>query len=94
MRGRTNLTYYYMHGRGGLVQDKARAVREYRITAKSDDLSAEYNMGICYYNGTGVDKNHVEAVRWFRRAAENGHEDAMYNLDMCYRSGLVGTGDV
>ena len=30
---------------------------------------AQYNLGVCYRDGTGVEKDDAEAVKWYRRAA-------------------------
>ena len=48
---------------------------------------AQYNLGVCYYTGTGIKEDKEEAVRWYRRAAENGNAMAQYNLGNCYYTG-------
>ena len=48
---------------------------------------AQARLGVFYYNGTGVDKNHSEAVYWYRLAAISGHTGAMTNLAMMYETG-------
>ena len=48
---------------------------------------AEYNLGLCFFEGEGVKKDMVEAAKWFRKAAEQGHVGAQYYLAECYHSG-------
>ena len=44
-----------------------------RKAADQGDASAQYHLGFCYINGTGVVKNEVESVKWYRKAAEQGY---------------------
>ena len=55
--------------------------------AKTGDAVAQYNLGLMYYDGTGVPQDHVEAVKWFRMAAEQGFAMAQYNLGLMYANG-------
>ena len=50
-------------------------------------ITAQNNLGVCYYNGQGVSKNYEQAVYWFRKAAEQGNAVAQNNLGECYRDG-------
>ena len=51
------------------------------------DAQHQYNVGVSYENGDGVDKNMTEAVRYYRLAADQGYADAQYKLGVCYFSG-------
>ena len=44
-------------------------------------------MGLCYSNGTGVNKSDQEAFRWFKKSAENGDDWGQYNLGVLYDDG-------
>ncbi len=48
---------------------------------------SQYNLGVCYAKGDGVEVDLPEAVRWFRRAAEQGMPQAQFNLGMCLSRG-------
>ncbi|MBO7271401.1 MAG: sel1 repeat family protein [Bacteroidaceae bacterium] len=37
---------------------------------------AQYDLGVCYYNGKGVSQSRDEAVKWWRIAAQQGNENA------------------
>jgi TPR repeat protein len=50
--------------------------------------SAMINLGVCYENGRGVEKNAETAVKWYTKAAELGDSDAMFNLGVCYENGM------
>ena len=43
-------------------------------------MEAQYNLGVCYFNGDGVEVDKTEAMKWFRRAADKGYKDAIYAL--------------
>jgi TPR repeat protein len=62
-------------------------VRWYRKAAEQGDASAQYNLGRCYYDGTGTEKNQREAVRCFRKSAEQGDAKAQFVLGLCYENG-------
>ena len=63
------------------------AVKAFRFAAGIGMLEAQYNLGYCYSNGKGVEKDMVEAVKWFRKAAEKGLPNAQFCLGCCYFSG-------
>jgi len=60
---------------------------KFQKDAEKGDVEAQYNLGCCYYSGTGVKKDYAEAVRWYRKAAERGNIYAQFNLGEAYRKG-------
>ena len=48
----------------------ATSAESYRAAAEQGDADAQCNLGQCYAEGVGVDKDPAEAVKWFRKAAE------------------------
>ena len=50
--------------------------------AKAGDVTAQFNLGELYREGTNVIQNYGEAIKWFTRAAEQGDADAQHNLGM------------
>lgn len=58
----------------------------YRL-AVNGDPDAQCHVGICYYNGDGVEKNIQTAIEWYRKAAEQGHADAQNRLGVRYDNG-------
>ena len=55
--------------------------------ANRGKAQAQYELGMCYYEGKGVSKDEVEAVRWWRKAAEQGEAIAQCSLGVCYAKG-------
>ena len=45
--------------------------------AKQGDADAQYELGNCYYNGYGVEKDESVADKWFRKAADQSHAEAL-----------------
>lgn len=66
-----------------------QALRLWLPLAEKDDADAQYNLGILYQRGLGVEKNPKTAFIWYKRASSNGHTDAMYNLGIMYNKGRV-----
>ena len=68
--------------------DYATALRLLRPLADQGDAQAQYNLGILYENGQGVQQNDAEAVKWYGKAAEQGYGDAQFNLGHMFVKGL------
>ena len=66
----------------------SQAVACFRKAAEKGDAEAQLNLGLCYDNGRGVEKNNFEAAKWFRKSAEQGNVKAQFFLGMCYFSGV------
>jgi TPR repeat protein len=62
-------------------------VQWYREGAKQGHTIAQYNIGIAYTFGTGVEQNYTEGVYWFRQSAEQGFSLAQYQLANAYLYG-------
>lgn len=54
---------------------------------ENGDLEAAVEVGECYYEGDGIEKNEKEAVKWFTYAAEGGFVGGQHNLGVCYNFG-------
>ena len=52
-------------------------MRWYRAAAEQGNTAAQFNLGVCYANGTGVVKGHAEAVRWTCKAAAQGFDSQL-----------------
>jgi len=86
-RAQYYLGWLYYNGRGGVSKDFVQAVYWYRKAAEQGHANAQNNLGICYFNGQGVDKDITQAVYWFRKAAEQGDAIAQSNLGNRYYNG-------
>ena len=48
---------------------------------------AQQELGSCYANGFGVEKNDTTAMRWFSEAARQGLAEAQFALGACFYEG-------
>ena len=62
-------------------QDYAEAVKWYRKAAEQGFAGAQLNLGLCYYNGDGVERDYDEAMKWIRKAAEQNYDLAIKALE-------------
>lgn len=74
------------HNRNALA-NSALAVYWYQRAAKLGHVSAQYNVGVAYANGDGVQTSIINAVRWWRLAAISGSVNAQFNLGIIYLRG-------
>ncbi len=56
--------------------------------AQQGDASSQFELGLKFAKGDGVEKNLDEAARWYRKAADQGDASAQCNLGFCYYNGL------
>jgi len=54
----------------------------FRKAAEQGHAEAQYNLGICYEDGDGVEWSYTEAEKWYAKAAAQGHEEAKLLLDI------------
>lgn len=67
----------------------AAALREFRPLADKGSPLAQYQMGLMYENGWGVERDYAQAANWYQKAANRGHARAKLNLDFIYLMGVV-----
>src|SRR5579859_5772774 len=67
--------------------DYATALKQWQPLADRGSEAAEFNLGLLYYDGTGVPQNYSEAAQWFEKAADQGYVKAQYNLGEMYAVG-------
>jgi TPR repeat protein len=63
------------------------AIAKLRTSAEGGDASAQNQLGLLYYEGTGVPQNYLQAKQWFEQAAKQGHAGAQTNLGTMYLQG-------
>lgn len=83
----------YDFARNGVKQDDVKAFEYYLKAARNGHAIAQYNVGVCYNFGKGVEKNYNLSLMWYHRAAEQGCVWAFHNLGYCYEAGLGVTQD-
>jgi TPR repeat protein len=70
-----------------LKGDYQDAYKEWMPLAELGDAEAQYNIGVLFDEGAGVDQDLVAAADWYRRAGEQGFMDAQTNLGIMYYHG-------
>ncbi|MBF0271257.1 MAG: sel1 repeat family protein [Magnetococcales bacterium] len=61
-----------------------------RVAATFGDADAQYNLGLMYETGDGVQKDIKKAWDWFHRAAEQGLPEAQNKLGIMYEHKVIG----
>jgi len=71
----------FKNGIGGAA-DPAAAAKSYLRAARAGYVEAQYQLGLLYGTGEGVDLDYVEAHAWMNVAAAGGREDAAQRRDV------------
>ena len=86
-RAQFNTGVFYAQGHG-VKQDYGMAVIYYSMAAMLGDRDANYNLGLLFYLGKGVEQpDYNKAVSYYTTAALLGDYLAMAALSYCYRNG-------
>lgn len=67
--------------------DYDTAFREFSAAAEEGLMLAQYNLGILYFTGRGVEADAEQAFRWTLAAAEQGHTAAQFNVASLFFTG-------
>ena len=79
--------YYYYTVKTELAYKKAFGL--FNEAYNLGEEQAIINVGLCYLQGNGTEKNEKEAVNCFKQAAEkNSSGVAYFNLGVCYENGF------
>jgi TPR repeat protein len=67
-----------------LHKDKNKAFKWLKLAAiKSNHPQIQYEVGMKYYKGIGVDKDYKKAFKWFLLSAKQGFPLAQNRLELC-----------
>ena len=77
--GQWTLGDLYLMGEGGVAEDYAAAVAQYRLAAAQGYDSAQNNLGYMLSKGYGVAQDYAEALRWYKLAAAQGLGASLFN---------------
>ena len=73
-----------------LVQEskaELNVVEDIRSSAEQGDATAQYYLGLMYYEGESLQQDFQKAIYWFTKAAEQGFWHAQRGLGMVYSEG-------
>lgn len=79
-----NAGMYYL-----LMENYLPAILYLKDAAKENSRTAQYLLGDCYENGTGVEQDYKQAAYWYRKAAKQGDPDAKEALERLKQWGLI-----
>lgn len=65
----------------GLPPNYKESIKIYNELAKINIPEAQYNLGVMYFNGHGVEKDLDTAKKWFEQAAGQNLEEAISVLN-------------
>lgn len=51
------------------------------------DQEAQFQVGVIFERGIGIEQNQTLAAQWFEKSAEQGYVDAQYNIAIMYAAG-------
>lgn len=71
--------------RGG---DYLEALAQWRPLAEAGMAEAQFNLGLMYFSGKGVEQDYEQAADWYRAAADQRIGEAQFNLGNMYEKGL------
>ena len=69
----------------GIGLDYEEAFRWFKQAADLELPAAQYNVGLYYENGIGVEQDEAEAAKWYNLAMENGFEAAITKWPVCMK---------
>jgi len=71
-----NYEFHNLAYEAALKEDYENAYRIYLKLANKGDERAEYNIGMMFMNGLGVERKKMDAYKWLRRASKHGNKEA------------------
>ncbi|XP_071086922.1 uncharacterized protein [Haliotis cracherodii] len=70
--------------------DMSEAVKHMEESSRLGHASAQFNLGLCFEMGKGVEVDLKKAAEYYRMAGEDGHAKALYNLALLHLKGEGG----
>ena len=68
---------YYYFGKGNITKDYKEAFKWLKLSAEKGNPSAAYYVGVCCYEGLGVEKSRSEALKWMESSVNGGIESGL-----------------
>lgn len=70
-----------------LTASEPQSFWETYTAALRGDKVAQFQTGVIYERGIGVEENQTMAAQWYEKAAKQGYIDAQYNIAIMYTTG-------
>lgn len=59
-----------------VARDDTEIIKWRKTGAERGNAVAQFNLGVAYLKGDGVDKDYVEAYKWLHLSAAGGYDEA------------------
>jgi hypothetical protein len=69
------------------AENYSQSFWETYTSALRGDKIAQFQTGVIYERGIGVEQNQTQAAEWYKKSAIQGYIDAQYNIALMYASG-------
>lgn len=69
------------------AEANAPDIKALQEQADKGDVKAQYELGLCYFQGKDIPQDYANAAKWLRKAAEQGNADAQCVFGFCYYIG-------
>lgn len=90
--GHLEAAYYlgilYLWGEPTILKNCNKAIKYLNIADEAGFARAQLQLGLCYINGLGVEKNEKTALEYFQKAALQCVPEAYMYLCIMYRDGI------
>lgn len=83
-----DLAAIYTAGHAGVKTNYSKASQWFTEAAHQNIGNAQYNLGVLYHQGLGVQQDTKRAIELYRVAASNNHPEAQYNLGIAHIEGI------
>ena len=70
-----------------MAVDYPRAMAAYKVGGEGGDAMCQYQVGIMYCYGQGIDADYEQALPWIQKAAAQDHPNAVGSLGTMYDNG-------
>jgi hypothetical protein len=68
---------------------KGNSLETIQKSASQGNARDQYNLGLMYMHGNGIEQDDTLAIHWFQKAAEQGCQKALNNLSIIHERGIV-----
>lgn len=77
----------------GFCVPSLEEIAQWRNEASQGDVFAQFNIGVMYRDGDGVQQDYTEAMKWFKLAAAQGNAKVQFIIGAIYVMGQGVTQD-
>ena len=86
--GSDGLIQHYQEGLDAYkLKNYITSLEKWQPLAEQGHVNAQYNLGMMYDLGHGVEQDFIEAFKWYRLSAKQGDTTSQYNLGLMYQMG-------